>query len=147
VKLTDVNLLLYAVDESSPHHEAAHRWLEERLSASETLAFSWTTLLAFVRLSTNPRVFESPYTVEEALDLVDSWLAQPPAVVVQPGERHSALLRELLGPLGGAANLTTDAHLASLAIEHGAELCSADADFSRFPGLTWRNPLKPAERR
>lgn len=141
MKLADVNVLLYAVDESSSRHEPARRWLEETLSGSETFAFSWTVLLAFLRLSTNPRVFEAPLTLEEALDLVDSWLGQPCATIVHPTDRHSALLRELLGPLGAAGNLTTDAHLGALAIEHGAELYSVDADFARFPRLRWRDPL------
>jgi len=141
VRVADVNLLLYAVDESSPHHERARLWLEAELSGPETFALSWTVLLAFVRLSTNPHVFDTPLEAEEALDLVRSWLAQPTVTVVHPTERHAGLLRELLGPLGAAGNLTTDAHLAALAIEHGAELCSADADFSRFPRLRWTNPL------
>lgn len=141
MKLADVNLLLYAVDESAVHHERARDWLEEMLSGSETFAFAWSVLLAFVRLSTNPRVFHTPLDAREALDLVDSWLAQPCAAVIHPTDRHSALLRELLAPLGTAANLTTDAHLAALAREHGAQLCSADADFSRFAGLDWTNPL------
>jgi hypothetical protein len=88
-------------------------------------------------------VFESPLEPGEALDRVDAWLAQPCAVVLHAGDRHAALLRELLEPVGTAGNLTVDAHLAALAIEHGAELCSADADFSRFPRLLWRNPLAP----
>lgn len=142
MKLPDANLLLYAVDGVSPHHEPARGWLEGSLSGSETIAFAWAGLLAFVRLSTQARVFASPLSVDQALDLVDSWLAQPPATVIHPTARHSALVRELLGPLGTAGNLTTDAHLAALAIEHGAELHSADADFSRFPGLRWVNPLE-----
>jgi toxin-antitoxin system PIN domain toxin len=146
VKLPDANLLLYAVDDASPQHGLARGWLEERLSGSETIAFGWAGLLAFVRLSTQARVFSSPLTVDQALDLVDSWLAQPCATVIHPTDRHSALLRELLGPLGTAGNLTTDAHLAALALEHGAELCSADADFSRFPGLRWVNPLERPRR-
>lgn len=141
MKLLDANLLLYAVDEASPHHERLRGWLEERLSGTETIAFAWAALLAFVRLSTQARVFTSPLSPEQAFDLVDAWLAQPSATVVHPGGRHSALLRELLRPLGTAGNLTTDAHLAALAIEHGAELCSTDADFSRFPRLRWVSPL------
>lgn len=143
MKLPDVNLLLYAVDTSSPLHEPARRWLEEQLSATETVAFAWAVLLAFIRLRTNPRIYDSPLQVDEALDLVDSWLNQPCATVIHPTDRHNALLRELLAPLGTAGNLTSDAHLAALTIEHGAELCSADADFSRFPGLRWVNPLEP----
>jgi toxin-antitoxin system PIN domain toxin len=141
VKLSDVNLLLYAYDTSSAQHARARAWLEERLSAVEAFGFAWATLLAFVRLVTNPRVFESPLRVEEALDIVEAWLAAPCATVLHPGPRHTVLLRQLLEPLGTAGNLTTDAHLAALALEHDAELCSADADFSRFPGLRWSNPL------
>jgi uncharacterized protein len=141
VKLVDANVLLYAVDETSPHHALAKPWLERQLSGSETFAFAWAVVLAFVRLATNPRVFEDPLTVEEALDLVDSWLEQPSATVIHPTNRHSSLLRELLAPLGTAGNLASDAHLAALSIEHGAELCSADGDFARFPRVRWINPL------
>ena len=141
MKLTDVNLLLYAVDTSAPRHPAARRWLEERLSDTETFAFAWAVLLAFLRLSTNPRVFEAPLGPAEAFDIVDGWLAHPCSTVVHPTERHAVVLRELLEALGTAGNLTTDAHLAALAIEHGADLCSSDSDFSRFPGIRWLNPL------
>ena len=141
MKLPDVNLLIYASDASSPVHEPARRWLEAELSGTETVAFTWVVLLAFVRLTTSHRVFESPYSVGEALDVVDGWLAQPPVTVIGPTERHPAVLRELLEPVGAAGNLTTDAHLAAVAIEHGALLCSADRDFGRFSGLRWTNPL------
>jgi len=141
VKLIDVNLLLYALDETSPRHEQAKPWLEDVLSGSETVAFSWIVLLAFVRLATNPAVFEAPLDAEEALDVVDGWLGQQCSTVIAPTDRHSAVLRELLVPLGAAGNLTTDAHLAALAIEHGAQLCSCDSDFSRFSGLQHVDPL------
>lgn len=141
MKVADANLLLYAVDSSAPSHDRARSWLDGELSGGETIAFAWSVLLAFLRLSTNPRVFASPLSPADALDLVDGWLAQPSAAVVHPTERHAAVLRDLLVPLGTAGNLTSDAHLAALAIEHGAELHSADADFSRFRGLRWRNPL------
>jgi toxin-antitoxin system PIN domain toxin len=141
VKLPDVNLLLYAVDEGSARHGPARAWVEERLSGTETFAFTWVVLLAFIRLTTSPRVFQSPLSTPAALDLVDGWLAQPCTTVVHPTSRHAPLLRDLLEPLGTAGNLTTDAHLAALAIQHGAELCSTDGDFSRFPGLRWTNPL------
>jgi uncharacterized protein len=142
VRLIDVNLLLYAVDEASPQHERARSWLEATLSGSETVALPWVALLAFVRLVTRAAVFMDPLTPDEALDFVDGWLTQPSVVVVHPTDRHAAVLRELLHPLGTAGNLTTDAHLAALAIEHGATLFSADADFSRFPGLRWVDPLR-----
>jgi hypothetical protein len=98
-------------------------------------------LLAFIRLTTNSRVFQEPLEPAEAFDIVDGWLAQPCATVVHPTDRHPAALRELLEPLGTAGNLTTGAHMAALAVEHGAELCSSDVDFSRFAGLRWTNPL------
>jgi len=141
VRLVDANLLLYAVDEGSPHHAVAKPWLERQLSGPETFAFAWAVLLAFVRLATNPRVFVAPVTVDAALDLVDSWLEQPNVTVIHPTDRHRQVLRELLLALGTAGNLTSDAHLAALSIEHGAELCSGDNDFARFPRVRWSNPL------
>lgn len=142
MKLADVNLLLYAIDTTAARHRAAKRWLEEQLSGTETFAFTWVVLLAFLRLSTSSRVFEHPLQPAEAFEIVEGWFAQPCTTVVHPTERHHAVLRELLEPLGTAGNLTTDAHLAALAIEHGAELCSSDSDFSRFSGLRWRDPLE-----
>jgi toxin-antitoxin system PIN domain toxin len=141
VKLPDVNLLLYAYDSRSPRHSPARHWLEQVLSGAETVGLAWNVLLAFIRLSTRPAVVEHPYSVEEAMGLVESWLAQPCTTMVHPTERHAVLLRELLAPLGTGGNLTSDAHLAALAIEHGATLCSCDVDFSRFPGLRWVDPL------
>lgn len=141
MKLPDVNVLLYAVDESSPHHEAAGRWWDATLSGDETVGLSWTVLLAFVRLTTNPRVFARPLTPDDSLDLVEGWLGRPVSTVVHPTDRHLGVLRGLLGETGTAGNLTTDAHLAALAVEHGAELWSTDSDFARFRGLRWRNPL------
>lgn len=141
MKVLDANLLLYAVDEQSPRHVPARAWLERTLSASETVGFTWLVLLAFLRLSTSARVFQRPLIVSEAFGLIDGWLAQPCATVLAPTDRHSAVLRTLLEPLGTAGNLSNDAHLAAIAIEHGAEVCSCDTDFARFPGLRWRNPL------
>jgi toxin-antitoxin system PIN domain toxin len=142
VKLPDVNLLLYAIDEQSPKHERARSWLEEALSGTEAVAFAWAVLLGFLRISTSAAVFERPLLPDEALDYVEAWLERPSATTVSPGVGHPALLRHLLGPLGAAGNLTSDAHLAALAIEHGAELCSSDSDFARFEGLRWRDPLR-----
>jgi uncharacterized protein len=142
VKLPDVNLFLYAVDKASPRYEPAHAWVEATLSGSETVALAWTTLVGFVRLSTRANLFEQPLEVEYALDLLDGWLHQPCVTVVHPTYRHATVLRELLLPLGTAGNLTNDAHLATLAIEHGATLYSSDNDFSRFAGLRWIDPLQ-----
>ena len=141
MKLVDANLLLYATDEQSPRHPGARSWLDGLLSGDEPIAFAWAVLLAFLRLSTNPRIFEQPLSTDRAFDVVQGWVAHPCAVVIHPGDRHLTLVRQLLRPLGLAANLVTDAHLAALAIEHGAELHSCDADFSRFSGLRWVNPL------
>jgi len=141
MKLLDVNLLLYAVNEDAPLHARARSWVEEAFSGTETIALAWSVLLAFLRLSTRSAIFPKPLKPEEAFGLMESWLAQPYVTVAHPTEKHARLLKELLLPLGTAGNLTTDAHLAALALEHGAELCSCDADFARFPGLRWMNPL------
>ncbi|MGQ0680329.1 MAG: TA system VapC family ribonuclease toxin [Actinomycetota bacterium] len=142
MKLLDLNLLLFALDTTSARHAPARKWVEAVMSDSETVALAWATLTGFLRLSTRPIVFSDPLTPEAALDIIDGWLAQPSVTLVHPTDRHTALLRELLGPLGTGGNLTTDAHLAALAIEHGAVLCSCDSDFSRFTGLRWLDPLK-----
>jgi toxin-antitoxin system PIN domain toxin len=146
VKLPDANLLLYAMDSAAPRHAAARAWLDVQLSGTETVAFAWAVLLAFLRLSTNARVFTTPLAPAEALDVIDGWLGQPSATVVHPTERHAAVLRDLVEPLGTAGNITSDAHLAALSIEHGAELCSSDRDFARFPGVRWLDPLASAKR-
>jgi toxin-antitoxin system PIN domain toxin len=143
VRIPDLNLLLYAVDDSTPAHDAALRWWNATLSGSETVGLPWTVLLGFVRLTTNPRIVRSPMTPAAALDYVDRWLAHPATTVVDPTPRHARVLRDLLDRSGTGGNLVADAHLAALAIEHGAELCSADRDFGRFPGLRWVNPLDP----
>lgn len=142
MKLPDVNLLVYAYDLDSTHHSGAKRWFERELAGPDTMAFAWTVLLGFLRLITNARVCRSPMTPSEALEEIDRWLAQPNATIVDPTRRHRSVLKDLLVPIGTAGNLTSDAHLAALAIEHGAELCSSDADFSRFPGLRWTDPLR-----
>jgi len=142
VKLLDVNLLIYTVDEDASHHEAALRWFEQTLSGSETVAFAWHALVGFLRITTRPRGARDPWPIDSALDEIQRWLAQPVATVVHPTHRHAAVLRDLLAPLGTGGNLTSDAHLAALAIEHGATLCSHDNDFSRFKGLRWMDPLR-----
>jgi uncharacterized protein len=141
VKLPDLNLLIYAVDRQSVSHKPSVTWWNSLLSGNETVALTWSVLLGFVRLTTNPSVFREPLSADDALDYVDRWLAQPITTVIEPTTRHAAVLRDLLGPTGAAGNLVSDAHLAALAIEHGAELCSADRDFGRFRGLRWMNPL------
>jgi toxin-antitoxin system PIN domain toxin len=141
VILLDANILIYAVNQDAPLNRKAKAWLEGALSGQETVGLPWNVLLAFLRLTTRPGLFRHPLPVETAFDLTASWLEQAPATIVHPGPRHLAVLRELLRPLGTAGNLTSDAHLAALAIENGAELCSSDTDFARFRSLKWRNPL------
>lgn len=142
MKLPDANLLVYAADETAPRHERALEWVETTLSGPETVAFAWVAVIGFVRITTNPKTVAAPWSAAQALDVVDCWLAQPAATIVHPTHRHAAVLRDLLVPLGTGGNLTTDAHLAALAIEHGATLCSHDNDFSRFAGLRWVDPLR-----
>lgn len=143
MKLLDVNILIYAHNDRAPQHEQARDWFEALLSGVETVGFPWHTLLGFVRLTTKAAIMTPPLTAADAMDHVDSWLAQPCAVVVHPTARHAVVLHELLGAVGVAGNRTSDAHLAALAIEHGVTLCSRDEDFRRFPGLSWLDPLDP----
>ena len=142
MKLPDVNLLLYAVNSAEPSHAKAKRWLEDNLSEEEPFAFDWTVLLAFLRIGTRPGIFARPLQLKQAFELIELWLNQPCAIILQPTSRHPAVLQDLLIRLGSGGNLISDAHLAALAIEHGATLYSADNDFSRFPGLNWINPLE-----
>ncbi len=138
MKIVDANVLLYAANSGSVQHVTAYRWLVRALAGSEAIGLPWMSLLAFVRVSTNPRVFDSPLPIASAFDLVDSWLAQPTATVVAPTLRHAAVLRGLLEQAGTDANLTTDAHLAALAVEHGAEVVTFDRDFARFAVKVYR---------
>lgn len=140
MQLVDANVLLYAVNEDASNHDDARSWLDGALAGQETVAFAWIAVLAFLRLSTQRNVFRRPLTVEEAAEVAESWLGCPTAVVVHPTERHATLLRGLLGSAGTAANLVNDAHLAALALEHGAEIISFDRDYLRFAGIRWRSP-------
>jgi toxin-antitoxin system PIN domain toxin len=139
--LVDANLLLYAHDPRATQHEASRAWLEAALSGSELVRFAWVTLWAFLRISTNPRVFERPLSTKEAGAAVSSWLAQPLAGVLEPDERHWEILGGLMRSGQTTGPLVMDAALAAIAIEHGATLYTTDRDFARFPGLRWINPL------
>lgn len=141
MKVVDINLLIYAINKDTPHHPKAKKWLEESLSSDEPFGFAWIVILGFLRIVTSGRIMPRPLSSEIAIEIVDEWLSQSPAVLIVPTDRHWSILRELILPLGTAANLTSDAHLAALAIEHGARLYSTDNDFSRFPNLRWTNPL------
>ena len=137
MKIVDVNVLLNAVNEDADGHVAAKTWLVAALGRDETLGFSWQVILAFLRLSTLRYGHPTPLLVGEACDQVQQWLSSPPAEIVLPTQRHAAVLFELLDIAGTGGNLVNDAHLAALAIEHGAEVVSFDTDFARFPGLRW----------
>ena len=139
--LLDANLLVYAHVRSTAQHARAREWLDGQLNDTPQVGFPWASLLAFLRLVTNPRVFTRAELMADAWRQVQDWLACSVAWIPQPREGHQEILGRLLGGPGVHANLVPDAHLAALAIEHGLILCSADADFARFPGLRWRNPL------
>jgi len=141
VILIDANLLLYAYDPDSGHHEASRHWLENVLSGSDPVRFAWVTLWAFIRISSNARVFVRPLSAAEAYTAVASWLAQPNVGIAEPGDRHAEILGTLLQEGQATGPLVMDAALAAIAIEHGATLCSTDRDFARFSGLNWEDPL------
>jgi len=140
--LVDANLLIYAVNRQATMHRAAKAWLEGAIGGDEPVGLSWNVIVAFLRLTTRRGLFEEPLTVRAAFELIERWLAQPNVEIVHPGARHLDLMKKMLLSLGTAGNLTSDAHLAALAIENDAELYSADADFDRFHGLKWTNPLE-----
>ncbi len=139
--LVDANLLIYAHVVSLPQHERAREWLDGQLNGAAPVGLPWPSLLAFLRLVTNPRVFEQPEPIGSAWNQVLEWLGCETAWIPQAGERHGELLGELLTTSGSNANLVPDAHLAALALEHGLTLYSTDGDFARFPRLRWVNPL------
>jgi uncharacterized protein len=139
--LIDANILLYAYDPSSSHHQAARDWLEAIFSAPEPVALTWVTLLAFLRIGTSPRAVEHPLSVNEATAIIEEWLERPMVTLLNPGERHWEILRQLMDKGQARGNLIMDAHLGALAIEHGATLATCDRDFARFPGLKFLNPL------
>jgi toxin-antitoxin system PIN domain toxin len=140
--VVDANLLVYAHVRSFAEHDAARRWLDERLNGTARVGFPWPSVLAFLRLVTNPRVFERPESMTGAWEQASEWLAADTAWIPQPADRHPDILGTLLSLPGIQGNLVPDAHLAALAIEHGLELCTTDGDFARFPGLRWTNPLR-----
>jgi uncharacterized protein len=141
VILVDANLLIYAYDRSSPVHEPSRHWLTEVLNGPELVGFSWSAVLAFLRIATNPKIFDVSYSMGEAVEIVDYWLSQPTAILLNTGDRHWPILRDLLLRDGVKGKLVTDSHLAALAIEHDATLLSRDGDFAKFPGLRTINPL------
>jgi toxin-antitoxin system PIN domain toxin len=128
------------VNERSARHDEARDWLDRSLDGRETIGFAWIAMLAFLRLVTHPAVFPQPLTSDAALAVLRHWLGRPTAVIVEPTPRHLDVLAELLSVVGTAGNLVNDVHLAALALEHGCEIASYDADFARFPRVRWQAP-------
>lgn len=139
--LPDLNLVVYAHNFDAPDHAASRAWWEGLLNGTEPVAIPWVVAVGFIRLMTHRAVLITPMLSTVAVAHVRSWFAQPNVQVLDPGAQHLDILGRLLSAAGTAGNLTTDAHLAALAIEHQCELHSNDTDFTRFPGLRWRNPL------
>lgn len=143
--LVDANLLIYAVADRLPQHERARAWLDERLAGPQRVGLAWPSLLAFVRLLSNPRVFHPAVTPARAWRQVEEWLDLPRVWVPAPGPAHREVLAPFMEQVVDRPELVPDAHLAALAVEHGLTLCSTDGDFARFPGLAWWNPLADTE--
>lgn len=141
MNLVDANVLLYAVNEADRKHERALSWLDGALGSAETVGFAWVVLLAFLRLSTKVGLFPRPLGVDEAITTVQAWVEDGPGVIVDPTPRHWSVLAGLLKATGSGGNLTSDAHLAALALEHHAIVVTFDGDFQRFPGVRWTEPL------
>lgn len=141
--LLDANLLLYATISDFAQHPAARAWLDDRLNAPVRVGLPWPTLLAFLRISTNPRVFPRPLAMSEAWQRVVTWLDLHNVWTPEPTERHRELLDSFLTGNAGSSKLVSDAHLAAIAVSHGLVLCSTDGDFARFKPLQWENPLAP----
>ncbi len=142
MKVVDANVLLYAVNVDTVHHETSRRWLDSALSGSDTVGFAWLAVTAFIRISTKVGIFPAPLTAAQACDQVHAWLAAPGARVVEPTRQHITVLARLLTDVGTGGNLVSDAHLAAIAIEHGANIVSYDDEFGRFPSLRWDRPDK-----
>lgn len=139
--LVDANILIYAHVNSFTQHNVARQWLDQQLNGSTPVGLPWASVLAFLRLVTNPRVFEHAESITDAWLQVRTWLASETVWTPQPTARHAELLGEFLALPGVHGNLVPDAHLAALAMEHGLTLCSTDGDFARFRGLRWINPI------
>ena len=139
--LIDANILIYAHVSSFTQHRLARDWLDQQFNAAAPVGLPCISLIAFLRLVTNPRVFEHPEPIADAWQIVRTWLAAETAWIPQPTERHADLLGQFLTLPGIHGNLVPDAHLAALAVEHGLTVCSTDGDFARFPGLRWLNPI------
>lgn len=140
MKLVDTNVLLYAVDSRARHHVVSREWLVGALRGIETIGFSWLTIVGFIRIATNPGVYEQPLTLDEAVDQTQRWLQAGPSRLLRPAPDHLEIIRRILEPLGTAGNLVSDAHLAAMALHHRATVVTFDNDFGRFAGVTWEPP-------
>lgn len=140
--LVDINLLLYSTYTSTNEHEAARSWFDTQLNGTTRVGLPWASLLGYLRIATNRRVFPRAMSMSDAWGQIEDWLACEPVWIPQPTERHAEVLASLLTQPGVHGNLVSDAHLAALAIEHGLTLCSTDGDFARFRALRWQNPLE-----
>lgn len=138
--LPDVNILLHAVNADSPRNTHIRLWWDNCLAGPTPVYLPWVVILGFVRISTNPRLFDAPLSVDEAAGYIRSWLSQPPVRSIVPRDGHWDLVEKLLRQAGTAGNLTTDAHLAALAIQWDCTMYSTDTDFARFPGVKWKLP-------
>ena len=139
--LVDANLLLYAEDSRSGHHELARKWWDQQLSGSTPVCLCWPVLTAFLRIGTNARLHQRPLSLREATQRVQSWVDQPCVRIIEATENHWPIFQRMLKAGNAAGNLVMDAHLAALAVEHACRLCSSDSDFARFPGIKWLNPV------
>lgn len=139
--LIDANLLIYAHFVTMPDHLAARRWLDDQLNASNAVGLPWINLLAFLRITTNPRLFEHADTPQEAWHVIQLWLARDGVWIPAPTDRHQEIFTGLVEAVQPRGNDVTDTHVAALAIEHDLTLMTADRGFDRFPGLHWENPL------
>ena len=140
--LVDANLLIYAYIDSFPQHLTARNWLESVLNGEGRVGLPWAVSLAFVRLVSNPKVFERAIPLPVAWQQIEEWLELPTVWIPSPGSRYRQIMGALIPDMGSRPKLVPDGHLAALAIEQNIALYSADRDFARFSGLRWVNPLK-----
>jgi uncharacterized protein len=146
--LVDANVLVYATDAAARQHDASRRWLDEELArGARYVGLPWPSILAYLRLVTNPRIYSPPAPPAEAWERAEEWLARPGAWMPEPGPRHRQLLGEIIHDVRPTGNLIPDAHLAVLAREHGLTVVSTDSDFGKFRGIAWLNPVTGEERR
>jgi uncharacterized protein len=141
MKIPDINLLIYGINEDAPKHRRARRWLRNALSGDGAVGIPWVVILGFLRITTHKAIMPKPLTIDLAIDLVDDWFSRPMTFAISPTPHHWSIVRRLVRESGVGGNLTTDAHLAALALEHDATLYSCDTDFSRFSRIKWIDPL------